>query len=108
VLGKARGTCVTILLGRYQHANQTDTSQPEVVAANKTENKTASDRRREKDDQIESHQSGSLKTLVNGSDNRLGNSRSKVRRGTHPERLARAPKTVENRTKTAPSQNFGK
>jgi hypothetical protein len=38
----------------------------------KTENKTDLDRRWEKDDRIESHQSGSLNTLANGSENLLG------------------------------------
>ena len=45
-----------------------------MFSENKTENETALNRRREKDDRIESHQSGSLNTLAYGSDNPLGNS----------------------------------
>jgi hypothetical protein len=44
-----------------------------AFSGNKTENKTALDLRREKDDRIESHHGGSHQTLANGSDNLLGN-----------------------------------
>jgi hypothetical protein len=71
--GKARGGCVSILPGRYQNENKTIACKSKVFSGNKTENKTALDRRREKDDQIESHHGGSPKTLANGSENLLGN-----------------------------------
>ena len=58
----------------YQNANKTIACQSKVFSGNKTENKTALDRRREKDNQIESHHDGSRKTLANGSENLLGNS----------------------------------
>jgi hypothetical protein len=71
--GKARGGCVSILPGRHQNENKTIACKSKVFSGNKTENKTALDRRREKADQIESHHDGSLRTLANGSENLLGN-----------------------------------
>ena len=60
--------------GRYRNENKTIACKSKVFSGNKTENETALNRRREKDDQIESHRGGSPKTLANGSENLLGNS----------------------------------
>ena len=71
--GKARGECLTILLGRYQNANKTGASSLKLVPANKTENKTVLDRRTRRDDQIEIHRGGALQKIKTGSEFPIGN-----------------------------------
>jgi hypothetical protein len=61
-----------VLAASRRNKTKNETDVRAASRRNKTEDKTDLDRRWEKDYRIESHQSGSLKTLASGSETLLG------------------------------------